>query len=496
MNKKKTLWLCIVLVGAMLFSGCDELAGLLGDQENGEDPDGPSGSTDLSFYVSKDGDDGNDGLSKDTPFKTLLAAFEAARDSADRKQIVVRSDLSDADAVVFDGGNNKDFATITIKGKDGTQTITRSEVAIKGDGSVLEITGGAKITFENIKVNGMYNGGGSVFNRAIKIDGSEVTLGQGAVITGKLQGDSLDEYVGDNTVNGAPDIKNGSGIFVANSGKLTIADGSKVTNCEGPVNENKGTIGAVYANIGSNVLMSGGEISYNQARRGGGVAVYGTAVFTMTGGEIYKNIGTEYGGGIYTCRQGVPVANSPTLTLDDGEIYDNETTGNGGGIYTSKTLVAFTIGDGVVIRDNYAAESGGGIAAKATTTNNDKTIMMNGGEIRDNEAEMYGGGVFIDASAGDVSFTMNGGEISNNEATYGGGVYLKPYTSSKYTATFTLTDGDIYGSGSAKPNIITTGDTNKGAAIYKEGGSGPTKVKTPKEEVSNTSSQNWEDTIQ
>ncbi|MDR1230766.1 MAG: hypothetical protein LBK61_05130 [Spirochaetaceae bacterium] len=415
--------------------------------------------------------DDNDGLSEATPFKTLLAAYEAARDSADRKQIVVLSNLTqtgeDADEDALTGPSE----LITIKGKDGTQTITRSVVANEGAGSVLVITGGAKITFVDIKVNGIVGDGSSIFNRAIKIDGSEVTLGKGAVITGKLQGDSTGDNPGPDGFN--TDTKNGSGVFVTNSGKLTIADGSEVTGCEGPVNNDVGTLGAVYANSGSNVLLTkGGKIYKNQALRGGGVAVYGTATFTMTGGEIYKNTGTDSGGGIYASRKGS--YDSPTLTLVGGEIYENyTTTGNGGGIYTYKTLVAFTIEDGVVIRNNHAAGAGGGIAAKATTTTNDdddKTIMMNGGEIRDNEAGTHGGGVYIEAAqAGDVSLTMKGGEISKNTANgNGGGVYLQQVSSK--TATFTLTDGVIYGSGD-KANSAA-----QGAAIYKSSANGYTKV--------------------
>jgi predicted outer membrane repeat protein len=507
MNKKKTLWLCIVLVGAMLFSGCDELAGLLEGQENGEDPDGPSGSTDLSFYVSEDdGDDGNDGLSKDTPFKTLKVAFEAARDSADRKQIVVLSNLTqtgaDADADALTGPSE----LITIKGKDGSEIITREVVANGGAGSVLVITGGAKIAFVNIKVNGMYDGGGSVFNRAIKIDDSEVTLGQGAVITGKLQGDSSGDYPGPTMPDpGIPDTKNGSGVFVTNSGKLTIEEGSMVTDCKGPVlpaGGGTGTLGAVYANNESNVLMKGGEIYNNQARRGGGVAVYGNATFTMMGGKIRNNEATD-GGGIYAVIDQKTDTNMPTLTLVSGEIYGNETTNDGGGIYTVKTLAAFTIENGVVISENKAGEYGGGIAAvSTTTTTGDNTITMNGGEISKNEAA-NGGGVYIYAVKVSVSFTMNGGEISKNTATLnGGGVYLRPNISkatNPYTATFTLTDGVIYGSTSEKANIISGGSTSNGVAIYKKDGPSGydhrTTVKTPKGAVSNDSARHWEDTF-
>jgi hypothetical protein len=81
---------------------------------------------------------------------------------------------------------------VTIKGKGANLAITRngdtdSSINRNSDDSVLKIQDGAKIQFENIKVNGIKSD--LVYHRAVlvKSEGTEVTLGDKVVITGELR---------------------------------------------------------------------------------------------------------------------------------------------------------------------------------------------------------------------------------------------------------------------------------------------------------------------
>ncbi|MDR1231699.1 MAG: hypothetical protein LBK61_09890 [Spirochaetaceae bacterium] len=512
MNQKKTLWLCLVLAAgcAVLFGGCEAITALFGGGgENGggggEDPGNePSFDPTIpSFYVSENGDDDdNDGMSEDTPFATLSKAYEAAKDDTTRRRIVVLSNLSQEEAVEFNSASDgfitiegKDLITITDeKGNDKTiakYTITRSVRQEDDKGSVLEITGSAKIKFVNIIVNGIVGDGSSIYNRAIKVDGvgSAVTLEKGAMITGKLTGEASGDKPGSNN-------QNGSGIFVTNDGTLTIAEGSEVTKCGW---ENKG-YGAVYVDNGGSVLMTGGSINNNTPYRGA-VALYQNSTFTMTGGEIRKNTSSNYGGGIYAYGKSGNETDSPTLALVGGNILNNTATA-GAGIYALNTLAKFTIGsnegDGPVISYNEAVFSGGGIEV----SNAGENIEMKSGTISDNtvtsEEDGFGGGVTVSANLDNVTFTMSGGEISHNTATSGGGVSLFSNKADKKIS-FILSGGTIYGSNSdaEKANVSTTSGS---AAIYQKASTAENKStsvtigqKLP--ETTSNIAKSWDETI-
>lgn len=86
----------------------------------------------------------------------------------------------------------------------------------------------------------------------------------------------------------------GSRIFTVNSGgSLTICDcteGGKITGGD------NSSGGAVYVNSGATFTLSGGTISGNSAKQGGGV--YNAGKFIMTGGVIFEN-NSEEGAGVY-----------------------------------------------------------------------------------------------------------------------------------------------------------------------------------------------------
>ena len=194
---------------------------------------------------------------------------------------------------------------------------------------------------------------------------------------------------------------------IVSSGKLTLTD------CK----NNQGKVTRAYNGTGGGVEVNGGEfnlysgsITKNTADNGGGVYVYNSGEFNMYGGEIANNKaaghvkGTGTGGGVYV--------SGGTFNMRGGSITNN-------------TTEVYGQGEG----------TGGGVYVHANGTFN----LYDGGEIKDNTATQYGGGVYVGSYGQSGTFHMYGGKITNNTGTqYGGGVYV-------YEGTFDMDDGEISG---------------------------------------------------
>jgi hypothetical protein len=410
------------------------------------------------YYVSASGDDdNNNGMTEDKPFATLAKAYAAAKDNPLCREIIVLTDLADSAIVMIDGSGAANTNVITIKGKTGAETLTRSSGT---NASVIQIQSGAKVSFRRITVDGKYSD--PVYNRGLFVTGAgtEVTIGTKAAISGKLIRYS-----------------NGGGVYVTGGARLTMTGGKisdSTVNTDDWDEINYG--GGVYVVSGGSFTMSGGEISNNTVSGewtgyGGGVAVGSGGSFTMSGGEISNNaIGWAYYGG------GVAVVNGGSFTMEGGKISDNTTANNGkgGGVAVVNGGSWFTM-EGGEISDNTAKNSGGGVAVGSgggftmeggkishnTAWNGGGVNMeygnswftMEGGEISDNTANSDangGGGVMVFTAS---TFTMHNGKISGNTPGYGGGVAM-------WNATFTMWGGVIYGNEKSTAN-------NGGVAFYK-----------------------------
>ena len=159
-------------------------------------------------------------------------------------------------------------------------------------------------------------------------------------------------------------------LYVENWGKAEIKNGVTITGFK------NGNIGPVVSD--GELTMSGGEISGNKAKNGGGVYIHAAhRSFTMTGGTIKGNLATEHGGGVYV-NADVLYNMYGKFTMTGGKIEGN-TADKGGGVFTHGI---FTMGK----------EDGGtgGTITKNTATNDGKAVMLNhhfyweAGEIKDN----------------------------------------------------------------------------------------------------------------
>lgn len=202
------------------------------------------------------------------------------------------------------------------------------------------------------------------------------------------------------------------------------------------------------------------EVYENQAKTGGGIAIYGnsttlhtgsTFTINLNGVKVYDNhaIGDSddntkgNGGGIYINNGITSTDYTFSFNLNSGEVYNNTAVLNGGGIYASNYIITSNGGDNVVkVHDNTANLSGGGMYI------DNAQYTMNGGEIYDNEAKGLnsdigrGGGIMV---TGKKLVTINGGKVYNNTAKYGGGLAIDASVSGSSTDKFIFANGEIYG---------------------------------------------------
>jgi hypothetical protein len=496
MKKKKALWIYagLAIGGAMWFGGCEAIMEMLGfgsvaeadteevdaisvgggvsenqnllDIEDGEyplvnDDDYEFDPEILSFYVSDIGEDTADGTTEKTAFKTLAYAYGAALADDTHKRIVVLTDLFDENLVTF-GQSVGTEGTILIEGKTGTEKIERS---VGANDSVLAITGGAKIAFKQITINGKINPDANETdsnNPALKITGAgtKVTLADGTVVTGKK--------IGSRNLIATED--DGSGVLVSGGAELVMTGTAKVTQCVEEAQNAKGTVVVVG---GSKLTMAGGVISHNTATAinspayGGGVYLYGSAL-VMTGGAVISNNTASISSNnnninsSSTSGGGISCFNS-TITMTDAKITDNMAIGTsnnngtfGGGIWCHTGTI--TMNSNAVISGNETkyglANYGGGVYLNSSAT----LIMNDGSAINSNTASggsiwNRGGGVAVDNTGS--SFTMAGGQISGNTS-QGGGVHQR-------SGTFAMPGGTITASNNA----------TEGKVYYYEGGTKP-----------------------
>jgi len=156
-------------------------------------------------------------------------------------------------------------------------------------------------------------------------------------------------------------------LYVENGGKAEIKAGVTITGFK------NGNIGPVVSD--GELTMSGGTITGNQAKNGGGVYIHASwRSFTMTGGTIKGNLATEHGGGVYvnwSYNDGYPIRGQFTMT---GGTIEENTADKGGGVYSQGE-----------------SRMSGGTITKNKANTDGKAVMLeyyfnwDGGEIKDNQ---------------------------------------------------------------------------------------------------------------
>lgn len=217
--------------------------------------------------------------------------------------------------------------------------------------------------------------------------------------------------------------------------------------------------------------MSGGEICDNTASVGGGGIFGRSGRIEIKGGSIHDNKAGRWGGALYiygsvdavisgqkdspveirdnSCANlgGAICQDGGVMSMNNVRVLNNKTTATGTGYTNSDSCGGgitvwngrLSIGDGTLVKGNYAVRGGG-------IWNNKGTVYMTGGKVTKNNAQL-GGGIAMPADKNATSyFTLMGGGLYGNHSlsvTYGNDVYcrytvtgdeISPMTSSRVQA--------------------------------------------------------------
>ena len=329
---------------------------------------------------------------------------------------VVSSDYSRGGGVYMQGVTVTNSTTVSPA--IAAQT-THSRFNLSGSGNILGNTATG-------------HGGGVFVGGGIRLGDSTGAAGN----TGDARGGNFimegGHISGNNTVN-----SHGGGVYVEGgtdtSAGTAVAHGGLITMTGGAITNNRALNGngggvfligndapstSVTAAVAAALTIDGtGEISGNEALRGGGVfvgggirrgagsgsAVINGALLTITqDGDIRGNTAT-WGGGVYVdggIREGdgtMGGALGGTL-----RIGDNNPSAATSGFYNSGSIsgnIAHEYGGGIVLRPGRDA----GTQATVNTSTNypGARLTVNGGRIMDNTAETDGGGIWISNTAGE-----------------------------------------------------------------------------------------------
>jgi hypothetical protein len=330
------------------------------------------------YYVKATGDDTDpdqyNGGSESTPFKTLAhAVYQSVKHNVDH--IFVIGTLNDTS----EGGAYEDTSA-TAAGSEGTF-----------QASGAPSTGGGNSVF-NLKGAGLEGDAPNDAPRRIYITG----VGSNAVLEGTTGKRVISITGGARITFDNITIRNGGGgaAYAGNGGGLYVGDHSKVVWKSGTISNNTAKAGGgLYLDDGadgnpdndSSFDFMTGSISNNRAAGttitgftgnnpspdidgGGGVYIKGDALFWQAGGEIAGNTAAGSGGGVLV--NGSVIPDNPILDtmpfnfiMSGGSINNNRSDagvwpGGGGGVYTAKG--AFNMLGGAIMYNN-ANRQGGGV---------------------------------------------------------------------------------------------------------------------------------------
>ena len=264
----------------------------------------------------------------------------------------------------------------------------------------------------------------------------------------KMEGGTISEITGSVSGYGAVYVRKG-GTFIMNGGKIAdctvksqysgavVLDEGTMTMKNGEIDGNTATefnsAGGVLVNKTSTFTMTGGTISNNRAKRGGGVLVRENGQFKMpemSKGTISGNTARVESDSIAQPNAGgggVFVEGDASFEMEDGTITGNTTNGMGGGVATAllnendKTTGGgqFHMTGGTISSNK--ASCGGGVYSWSEKNR----VVLEGGNIVDNTASRQGGGVYV--SHDPWAITIKNALVTKNTATIqGGGIWACP----------------------------------------------------------------------
>ena len=400
-----------------------------------------------------------------TPLETAAAFFTEQVAPLDVSAGIVVSEnaIWDTPRTLTENLTVNDGVTLTI----GAQVTVSGNVTISGGGtikrasaytgSLLVVTDGSSLILANITIDGgaiwtgdedetlkrgTVNDGLTADSALVTVNGGTLTLNEGALIQNneRTVGTDVDAWI-EWTRPVAQTVRYyavGGGVSVV-GGSLIVNNGAAVKNntIKDSDKANDATSDALGGGIGlydcASLIVSGGEISGNQAQTsgtaramGGGIGMaahpgspYSTCEVRFKGGELKNNLSVTSGGGAYftsDCEDEAGI-NALDVSFSGGTISENKADA-GGGIIVWGGKAALS-GD-VTFTNNKAPNGNGGGAYFSTRT----IVSIDGGNYTNNTSK-YGGGIAWNG----VKFEFRNGTVSNNSvATTGGGLRLSNNT--------------------------------------------------------------------
>lgn len=327
------------------------------------------------FFVSPTGSNSNGGISWDNAFASVQKAIDAAFASSSSEEIV---------QVWVAAGTYKEDTPIIMRnnveiygGFDGTET----KIEDRKSENITILSGNGT---HRVIVN--YYSSSNPLTNSAKLDSVTITEGVASGESPENNGGGIYNYYASPVFSNCIITKNS-----ARCGSISNCRSNPLfENCI--VSENISSYGGGFHNYGASLpTIKNCEITLNKASYGAGIYNYNSSKPYIFNTKINSNIATYDGGGIYNTTEA-------NMTLEKCIISENIAK-NGGGIFNESSSPAIV---NTVITKNKAQGllhegSGGGIY------NHDSSgIQIVDCKITENNATIFGAGVYFDTSSGQI----------------------------------------------------------------------------------------------
>ncbi len=453
MKKRNTFMVVLVLFASLMFQVYQPvlaLGGISSRDNNSTILMDLDENTTHIYLDGLNGDDLNDGSTKDLAVKTFERAKQIAADYQNINTIYVIGTVIISEEITLEGTKailkrDAEFNGYLLQIEYGTTATLRnisidgnSQQAVNANSSLIRCLGTLNITEGTVLENNII---ASKTKRTENLGGAVYCEGKGCTVnmTGGIVQNNAAMW--------------GGGFYVTENATLNVSGGTIKNNnaYTGPgfnrYNTNtwdvSGAGGGICLFDGATCNISGKALiqSNNSEEVGGGISVgtikgslNGSNRLVMDGGTIDKNTSGAGGGGILVQAAYYPLES--TATINAGYITNNIMTGDG------KTNSAFG-GGGIYVNGSSSSE-----------VTNGKLILMNA-IVTNNTARIYGGGYAACPISDTKIYLSDSGAIYGNKANY--------YSRGKDLFIYAQTQG--YGSHGGNPEFFIS-DSMLGCAPY------------------------------
>ncbi len=370
-----------------------------------------------SVYVSPEGSDSNDGLSWDTPFRTIRNALSKINPTADSPVSIYLSSGTFSPSTTGECFPVGLLDNVSIVGSSRDQTILDAEETA----SVLYGVYDVGVRVSDLTVRGGIGSGIDLANSKVMISRCRITENQGTT-GGGINSYHSELIMEECTIDHNAASESGGGIYMQND----VGESDNViSECVFEFNTADQSGGGLFSQS-KNLMIRGCRISNNHTGgSGGGGSIMPQDAFgscRMIESEISMNRADEFGGGLFLSG----AIGSDLITC---RLEENFAGLSGGAVYSETNPLSVL--NSLFIR-NYAISSGGGLFVREDTS---ASILSS--TIADNLTEYRGGGIMCDSG----SLTVSRSIIWNNDPD------PLVFTGASPSVTYTIISGGIPGVG-------------------------------------------------